>query len=110
MGFVRVCSDGELGDGEMAAFSVDGWEVIVLRDRLGALHALDGICPHEEFPLVYGSFDRGVLTCVGHGWSFDPTTGRGINPPNCRLAKYAVKVEGDEIYVDRDSEPDVPVV
>lgn len=110
MGFTRVCAADDLGDGDMAAFSVDGWEVIVLRDGRGVLHALDGTCPHEEFPLAYGRFDGRVLTCAGHGWSFDAATGRGIDPPMCRLPKYAVKVEGDEIYVDRDSEPAAPAV
>jgi toluene monooxygenase system ferredoxin subunit len=106
MGFTKVCADGDLDAGAMGAFSVDGWEVIVLRDRLGALHALDGICPHEEYPLAFGSFDGRILTCAGHRWTFDTVTGRGIDPPNCRIAKYAVKVEDDEIYVDRDREPD----
>lgn len=105
MGFTKVCALGDLAEGGMAAFSVDGWEILVLRDGRGALHALDGICPHEDFPLVYGDFDGSVLTCANHLWSFDATTGQGINPPGCRLAKYTVKVDGDNIYVDRDSAP-----
>jgi toluene monooxygenase system ferredoxin subunit len=107
MGFTRACAVGDLADGDMAACSVDGWEILVVRDTAGNLHALDGTCPHEDFPLAYGDFDGTVLTCANHLWSFDATTGNGINPPGCRLAKYAVKVEGDEIYVDRDSEPSV---
>ncbi len=107
MGFTRVCAVGDLADGGMEAFSVDGWEILVVRDGSGNLHALDGICPHEDFPLVYGDFDGTVLTCANHLWSFDATTGRGINPPTCKLAKYAVKVEGDDVFVDRDSEPSV---
>lgn len=89
----------------MAAFTVDGWEVLVLRDAHGVLHAYDGLCPHEDFPLVYGDFDGTVLTCANHLWSFDATSGRGINPPTCRLAEYAVKVEAGHIYVDREREP-----
>jgi toluene monooxygenase system ferredoxin subunit len=111
MGFTRACAVSDLDDGAMTACSVDGWEILVVRDKAGALHALDGICPHEDFPLVYGDFDGTVLTCANHLWSFDTTTGQGINPPGCRLAKYAVRVEGDDVYVDRESEPSVaPVV
>ena len=89
----------------MAAFFIDGWEVLVLRDAQGELHALDGLCPHEDFPLAYGDFDGVVLTCLSHMWSFDATTGRGISPPSCRLAKYAVKVDGDDIFVDPELHP-----
>jgi toluene monooxygenase system ferredoxin subunit len=105
MAFTRVCAAGDVESGAMAAFGVDGCEVLVLRDRSGALHAFDGLCPHEEFPLEYGDFDGVVLTCANHMWSFDATTGRGINPPGCRLSEYAVKVEDGAVYVDRKSEP-----
>jgi toluene monooxygenase system ferredoxin subunit len=104
MAFTRVCAAGDLGAADMAAFFVDGSEVLVVRDAGGALHALDGVCPHEDFPLVHGDFDGTVLTCLNHLWSFDATTGRGINPPSCRLAKYALKLEGDDVYVDPDDE------
>ena len=111
MAFSKVCSTGDLGQGDMAAFFIDGGEVLVVRDTQGRLHALDGVCPHEDFPLVQGDFDGTVITCLNHLWCFDASTGRGINPPSCRLAKYAVKVEGDDVYVDPDGEPSpAPVV
>ena len=104
MAFSRVCSARELGNGEMTAFFLDGWEVLVLRDAQGVLRAMDGICPHEDFPLVHGDFDGTVLTCLNHLWCFDATTGRGINPPTCRLAQYPVRVEGDDVFVDPTGE------
>jgi len=88
----------------MAAFFLEGAEVLVLRDKGGDLHALDGICPHEDFPLVHGDFDGTVLTCLNHQWCFDATTGRGINPPSSRVAKYLVEADGDDVYVDPDTE------
>jgi toluene monooxygenase system ferredoxin subunit len=104
MGFTRVCGDGELGAGDMAAFFIEGEEVLVVRDRAGALHALDGICPHEDFPLVHGDFDGTVLTCANHQWCFDATTGKGINPPGSRLDKYVVRVDGEDVFVDVGAE------
>lgn len=88
----------------MAAFFVDDWEVLVVRDRDGGLHAVDGTCPHEDFPLAYGDFDGTILTCANHLWSFDVTTGRGVNPPGCRLGKYVVEVDGDDVLVDRQQD------
>ena len=101
MVLTRVCATSDVGPGEMAAFMVDGWEVLIVRDAAGTLHAMDGTCPHEDFPLVYGDLQDVVLTCANHMWSFDITTGRGINPPSCKLTKYQVKDRDDGIYVDR---------
>jgi toluene monooxygenase system ferredoxin subunit len=101
MALTRVCALGDLPAGSMAAFYVDDWEVIVVHDDAGQLHAIDGICPHEDFPLIYGDLDGTILTCANHLWSFDVTTGRGVNPPSCRLSKYVVEVDGDDVLVDR---------
>src|SRR5262245_57323474 len=105
MGFTRVCANADLGVGDMAAFFVEGIEVLGLRDRDGALHAVDGICPHEDFPLVHGVYDGASLTCVNHLWCFDPATGKGVNPPGARIDRYVVKVEEGGIHVDPDEEP-----
>ncbi len=105
MAFARVCAEGDIASGEMEAFFLDDWEVLVVRDRAGTLRAMDGTCPHEDFPLVHGSFDGTVLTCANHQWMFDATTGKGIRPPSCRLDQYAVKVEAGEVYVDTETPP-----
>ncbi len=104
MAFERVCAATDLAAGDMAAFYVEGEEVLVVRDQSGDLYALDGICPHEDYPLVEGVFDGNVLTCVNHQWCFDVSTGKGINPPGSRLARFPLKIEGDDIYVDPDDE------
>jgi toluene monooxygenase system ferredoxin subunit len=57
---------------------------------------------------VHGDFDGNVVTCINHRWRFDALTGRGISPPSCRLARYALKVEEDGVYVDPDGEPAPP--
>ncbi len=38
--------------------------------------------------------------CRAHQWIFDANTGKGLNPGWCRLAEYAVKVDGDDILID----------
>lgn len=108
MALTRVCGAGDIGPGGMDAFDVDGWETLVVRDDDGTLHAMDGTCPHEDFPLVYGELRGVVLTCANHLWSFDVTNGEGINPPGCRLTRYHVEVRDGDVYVDRDTEPSPP--
>jgi toluene monooxygenase system ferredoxin subunit len=105
MGFARVCAEGDIGIGEMEAFFVDDWEVLVVRDSKGTLRAMDGTCPHEDFPLVHGMLDEDVLVCANHSWCFDATTGKGINPPSCKLDLYDLKVEDGEVFVDTESSP-----
>lgn len=104
MVFARVCAEDDIGVGEMQAFFLD-WEVLIVRDSTGTLRAMDGICPHEDFPLVHGMLDEDVLVCANHSWCFDTTTGKGINPPTCKLDLYALKVEDGEVLVDLEASP-----
>jgi toluene monooxygenase system ferredoxin subunit len=103
MAFVKVCSLAELEPRGIASFHVDGLEVMVLRDHQGVLRAFHGLCPHEDNALVDGFFDGSTITCAYHGWILDASTGRGINPPGCRIDAYPLKLEGDEVHVDLDT-------
>lgn len=105
MAFTRLCGVDDVPDNDMVSFVIDYEEVLVVRDATGRLHAFDGICPHEDFPLVEGLFDGATITCANHGWIFNATTGRGINPSNCRIAEYPIEVEGNDVLVNLDGTP-----
>jgi toluene monooxygenase system ferredoxin subunit len=107
MVFARVCAEGDIGAGEMQAFFLD-WEVLVVRDTSGTLRAMDGTCPHEDFPLIQGMFDDDVIVCANHSWCFDATTGKGLNAPGYKLEQYALKIEDCEVFVDTDASPEPP--
>jgi len=106
MAFVKVCGVDDLGPRDFNAFYLMdvGVEVLVLRDRTGELRAFDGVCPHEDYPLVEGQFDGATITCAAHGWIIDASTGKGISPASCRIPAYPIRIEGDEIHVDFDTE------
>ena len=99
MTFQKVCTLDELWEGEMTEVEVDGHVIVLVRPDDGEPRAFQGICPHQDIPLVEGRFDGRVLMCRAHQWTFDATTGKGINPGGCRLAEYAVKLEGDDVLV-----------
>lgn len=100
MAFTRVCSLDELWEGEMESFELDGHEVLVVVLDGGTVRAYQGVCPHQDIPLVEGSFEGTLLVCRAHQWVFDASTGHGVNPGNCRLAEYPVRIDGDDVFVD----------
>ena len=55
------------------------------------------------YPLHEGPFRECVVMCTGHGWEYDVQTGR---PPGTStghaIARYPVRVEGDEVLIDLD--------
>jgi toluene monooxygenase system ferredoxin subunit len=109
MAFERLCSVSEVVDKELNSFFIEGFEVMVLRDSNGQLHAYDAICPHEDFPLVEGIFDGSTITCRGHRWIFDASNGVGINPPGSCVEQFPISIEGDDLYVDVDGEVEAEV-
>ncbi len=100
MSFTKVCTLDDLWEGEMESFEVDGQEVLLVCLDGGDVRAFQGVCPHQDIPLIEGAFTGGRLVCRAHQWVFDASTGAGVNPGNCRLAEYPVRIDGDDVYVD----------
>jgi len=87
----------------MAGFeTTDGTEVLLVHVDGGELKAFQNICPHQHFELTDGTLDGNVLTCRAHLWQFDMNSGKGVNPDDCALAVYPLKVDGDDVFVDVD--------
>lgn len=99
MTFKKACGADEIWEGELLEVEVDNHVIILLRLGETEFRAYQGVCPHQDIPLVEGNFDGKVIMCRAHQWTFDPKTGQGINPGNCRLAEYPVKLEGDDVLI-----------
>jgi toluene monooxygenase system ferredoxin subunit len=104
MSFQKVCSKDDLWEGEMEIFEVGGREVLVIHLPGGEVRAIPPGCPHQDQPLVEGTLEGTVLTCRAHLWRFDVATGNGVNPADCKLVQFPVKVEGDDVYVDLEED------
>lgn len=100
MAFKKVCSLEDLWEGEMEMYEIDDHEILIIHGDGGFVQAVQGICPHQEIPLVEGTLQGKILTCRAHLWQFDVIAGEGVNPTGCKLATYPVEVRGDDVYVD----------
>lgn len=103
MAYVKLCELDDIWEGEMESFEANGEEVLLVWPDGGEITAFQGMCPHQDIPLVEGKFDGKTIICRAHQWVFDCQNGDGINPDDCRLAKYSLKIEDDDVLIDTDT-------
>ena len=97
----RLCRVTDVPAGRMAAFPVAGVTWPVLATRLdGEIVATAGVCPHEDVGLADGDLDGACLTCPGHGYVFDLTTGACAHDARLRLKRYRVTIIDDDVWID----------
>lgn len=57
-------------------------------------------CTHQNVPLSEGEVEDGTIECFMHGSRSDLTTGKALGPPAVTgVAVFALRIEGDDIYV-----------
>lgn len=100
MAFRRVGSLRDLPPGQMLELELNEEDRVIVCNVEGALHAMDGICPHRQGPLAQGALQGKMVVCPWHAWEFDCTTGEHDYNPSLKLKLFDVKVEGDDILVD----------
>jgi 3-phenylpropionate/trans-cinnamate dioxygenase ferredoxin subunit len=98
----RACKLSELADESAVGLEIEGEPVCIARSR-GRVHALQDVCSHAEIALSEGDVEDGTVECWLHGSRFDLVSGKPTGLPATRpVPVYAVKVEGDDVYVDID--------
>ncbi len=102
MTFQKACSEDDLWEGEMVEVDVGDHHLLLMRIEGGELRAYQGMCPHQDIPLCEGRFDGRVLMCRAHQWTFDARSGDGINPGDCRLARYPIQLHNGDVLVEVD--------
>ncbi len=99
----KVLDDKTLLQNERVMTVTAGHKEVCLTHFEGEFSALNNKCPHQGGPLGEGSIEKGLLRCPWHGWDYHPCT--GIAPGfDDGAEKYALKVEGNEIYVGLPAE------
>jgi toluene monooxygenase system ferredoxin subunit len=104
MAFERAAGVDDVWIGEMVGVVVAGARVLLVNVD-GEIRAFEDRCAHRAFPLSQGRLDRELLTCAAHEWTYDARTGESTNPRGARLRRYAVRVEGEAVFVDVEVAP-----
>ena len=103
---VKVAEISEIPEGKMKKVRIDYAEILIVNVD-GKYYALGNKCTHRRSDLSKGSLSGRILTCPGHGFKFDVTTGAVAWAPYevklFRLVKpepiYEVKVEGKDVLL-----------
>jgi nitrite reductase/ring-hydroxylating ferredoxin subunit len=98
--FQRVADISDFSEGLVRVYAVHGVDVAVVRHQ-GEFYAFSGRCPHAGYVLNYTRVrpeDR--ILCSSHMALFDLRTGKVLSGPTDQdLCLYAVRVDGEDVYV-----------
>jgi nitrite reductase/ring-hydroxylating ferredoxin subunit len=98
----KVATLADIPPGTMHYVEIDGLP-IALANVAGAIYAFSDACRHEGGPLSAGVLIGDTVTCPWHGWTYNVRTGKAIVPPvGIRIPTYAVRIDGQEVYVEID--------
>ena len=97
--YVRACSVAALSDESALGVEIDDVPVCLAKSQ-GQVFAIADICSHADVNLSEGEVEDGTVECWLHGSRFDLRTGQPTGLPATRpVPTYAVKIEGDDVYV-----------
>lgn len=98
-GYERVARSGQVPDGIVRRFVVEGVELAIARSK-GKVYALHNHCTHLSCRLTAGKVENDGLTCLCHGSIFELETGIPINPPATKPVQTFPVIERDgQIFV-----------
>jgi len=105
MAFVKVARLDEIAPGETLRVAI-GSTLICLANVAGRIYAVSDDCPHIGGALSEGELTGCTLTCPVHLAQFDVRDGHVMRgPARDDVPTYAVRVEGDEIFVAPRNDP-----
>src|SRR4029078_1617844 len=109
MAWAKAASLSEVPEGQSLGVKVGGTPIALYNLR-GEIFATHGICTHALALLSEGWVEDGKIECPLHQCQFNIRTGKALCAPLTEdLRTYAVKLEGDNIFVDRDRHGEHPV-
>lgn len=100
--YVDVASESDIPEGEILGVRVGG-DPVVLGKLGGKIHAIGGMCTHEEALLEDGELDGAMVRCPLHDSGFNIHTGKAVRPPATGTVPiYDVKVQSGRVFVSTE--------
>ena len=99
--YIEVANLEQLPPGRGTTVSIEGKD-IALFNVDGTVYAMDDTCLHQGVSLGISMLEGNIVTCRGHGWKYDVTTGSTYPVPGVGVATYPVKVVDGKIMVAID--------
>jgi len=97
--FTRVAKVSEIPAGGGKTLEI-GEKKVALFNVNGEIQPIADTWLHWKGPLDEGTLEGNIVTCPWRHWRYDVTTGINAMNPNLKVAKFAVKVEGEDILVE----------
>src|SRR5215475_11927428 len=102
MAWQRVASFSEIGVDGVLGVGVNGSPVALYR-LSNEVFATSGICTHALALLSEGFVEDGRIECPLHQGQFNVRSGKALCAPVTEdLRTYAVKLEGDDVFIDME--------
>jgi len=96
--YIEAAKLDDLPPGRSTCVTVAGKDVALFNVD-GVIYAMEDSCLHQGASLGNSKFEGKVVTCRGHGWRYDVTTGGTLHVPDYGVATYPVKVVDRKILV-----------
>jgi 3-phenylpropionate/trans-cinnamate dioxygenase ferredoxin subunit len=96
--FIEAARSDELPPGRGMSVTVAGRDVALFNVE-GTIYAIDDSCLHQGSSLGMSELRGKVVTCRGHGWRYDVTTGGILHAPGVGVDTYPVQVVDGKIIV-----------
>ena len=98
--YVRVARLSEIAEGKSVRVKLGDDEIALWHVR-GKLYAIGNVCSHQHFSELHRGILSGLtVACPMHGWTYSLETGVALSGSG-RVGTYAVKVEGDDVYIEQ---------
>lgn len=108
MSYTPTFSVASIPEGGARVFKQGPTRIAVFRLPGDAVYAVDGLCPHEGYPLVQGTVKGCLLTCIYHNYKFDLRDGTCVMGDE-DLRVYDTRVVEGVVEVDL-SPPDPAIL
>lgn len=97
--YVKLAKVSDFNSVRIKSYRILARPVGIVRNSDGTFFATEISCKHQNADLSAGHIKGDLLTCPRHGWQYNLETGECVNHDSTPLRRYAMKVEGDELFV-----------